>query len=139
MTPAVRMLRRREMLGRDGAGRGRPDVGEKAVVEKHGPRDPGIGAEQHHQAVQARQALFRIVEEAGADLDREGVEAWHIGGLHVDFAMLFLDRHGEDRRHHDSACGEAGEGPFDDRHRFQVERDAGAEFRFREDRHPRHG
>ena len=129
---------RRQVLRRDSAGRRRPNVGQIAVVEKHRLDDSGFRVEQHHQAVQAGQPAFRIIEEAGADLDGEAVEAGHVGGLHVDLAAMRLDRHGEDRRHHDAAFGERAKGVLHDRHRVEIERDALPQLGLRQDRHARH-
>ena len=57
--------------------------------------------------VEARQAELRIVEEAGADLDGEAVDAGHIGGLHVDLAAMLGDVEPQDRRHRHRAWSRA--------------------------------
>jgi hypothetical protein len=88
------------MPGGHGTGCRRADVGEIAVVEQHGLHDSGLGVQQDHEAVEAGQAALGVVEETGADLDREAVQARHIGGLDVDLAVPLRDRHRQDRRHH---------------------------------------
>ncbi len=131
---------RREVAGRDGAGRRRADVGEVAVVEEQRVDEAGLRREQDHQPVEARQAELRVVEEARAHLDREAVEAGDVGRLHVDLAVRLRDRHRQDRRHHDAARGERGEGPLDRVDRLEVEADRLAEIGFRRDQDVmRHG
>jgi len=91
------------MAGGDCPGSRRADIGQVAVVEENRLDDPGLGAEEDHETIEAGQAELGIVEETGADLDREAVEPRHISGLHVDFAMPFGNRHRQDRRHHHAA------------------------------------
>jgi hypothetical protein len=43
------------VVGRDRAGERRPQVGQVAVVEQRGARDPGPRVEQDHQPAEARQ------------------------------------------------------------------------------------
>src|SRR5690606_14496719 len=88
---------------------------------------PGPGREKDHQAVEAGQAELRVVEEAGADLDGEAVEAGDVGGLDVDLAMGVGNGHGQDRRHDDAAFGQGGEGAGDDVDCREVEADDGAQ------------
>ena len=76
------------------------------------------------------QAELRVVEEAGADLDREAVEAGDPGGLDVDLAVHRRERHRQDRRHDDAAGVEGGEGALGDVDGGEVERDGAAEVGF---------
>ena len=99
-TAAILASATRQMPRRDRAGRGGTHVGEIAVVEQQRLDQPGAGAEQHHQPVQARQSEPGIVEEPRADLDGEAVEAGHIGRLHVHLAAMLGDVEAQDRRHH---------------------------------------
>ena len=55
---------------------------------------------------------FGIVEEAGADLDGEAIEARHIGGLHVDLAAMLGNVEPQDRRHGDGLGRQRLEGVF---------------------------
>ena len=119
--------RRRQMPGGDGSRRRRADVGQIAIVEKQGLDESRRRGKQDHQAVEARKAEPRIVEEAGADLDGEAIEAGNIGGFHVDLAMGLGDRHGQDRRHDDFARRQRREGVLDDLQRVEVERDAASQ------------
>jgi hypothetical protein len=86
-TMAARRASAREPPCGDGAGRRGAHGRQVAVVEQHGFGQAGARGQHEHQPVQARQPERRVVEEAGADLDREAVEARQIGGLHVDFAV----------------------------------------------------
>ncbi len=133
---AGRLHRRRcEMACGDRPGRSRAHVGQIAIVEQQRLDQAGPGGEQDHQPVEARQAELRIVEEAGADLDREPLEAGNIGGLDVDLAIGLRDRHRQDRRHHHASRGERGEGPLDDADRVEIEMDDPAQLLLRQHRH----
>ena len=115
------------VAGGDGAGGGGADVGQVAVVEEERLDEAGGGGEEDHQAVEGGQAALGVVEEAGADLDREAVEAGEVRGLDVDLAVDGGQRHREDRRHDDAAGVERGEGALDGVDGGEVERDGAAE------------
>ena len=115
------------VAGGDGAGGGGADVGQVAVVEEEGLDEAGLRAEEDHQAVERGQAALGVVEEAGADLDREAVEAGEEGGLDVDLAVDRRQGHREHRGHDDAAGVEGGEGAFGDVDGGEVERDGAAE------------
>src|SRR3546814_17603653 len=60
-------------------------------------------------------------------LDREAVEAGHIGRLHVDLGVPLGQRHRQHRRHHHAAAGQGPERPLDDTDGLDVERHAVAQ------------
>ena len=126
------------MLGRDRAGGGGAHIGEIAVVEQQRLDKAGASAEQDHQAVEARQPELGIIEEAGADFQREAVEPRHIGGLDVDFAAMFGNVEPQDRRHHHGLGGQRPKGVLDAIDRARVERHDAAEIGFGQDQHPGH-
>src|SRR5579885_1740323 len=132
-------MRRRQMLRRDGARR-RPDIRQIAVVEQHRLDEAGAGAQQHHEAVEARQSALRIVEEAGADLDGEAWDAGDIGGLHIDLAVRLGNVEAQDRRHRHRLGRERVERRLDDGDGVGVDGDAAAKLRLGQDdylSHPR--
>src|SRR3954454_11488522 len=127
------------MLGRDRTGGGGAYIREIAVVEEQRLDQSGLCREQHHHAVDARQAELGVVEEAGADLDGETIDAGHIGGLHIDLAAMLGDVEPENRRHRHGKRGQGAEGVFDAGNSIEIERHEGAQLRGGEDGHPAHG
>ncbi|MNO72057.1 hypothetical protein D3C76_629900 [compost metagenome] len=72
-------LGRRQQPGRDTPGQGCAHAGQPAFVLQQSQRLPGKRAQHQHQAVVARQALGRVVIEAGRELYGEGGAAFYIG------------------------------------------------------------
>ncbi len=133
-------IRRSQMAGGGGSSGGGAHIGEKAIVEQKRFHEPGFRRKQDHQAVEARQADFRIVEETGADLDGEPVETGNIGGFHIHLAMNLRNVHGEDGWHDDVARGERAEGFFHHVDGFEVEPNGLAQIGFGQDKNiMRHG
>ncbi|MEY9586875.1 hypothetical protein ABIA15_005696 [Sinorhizobium fredii] len=126
------------MFGCDCPGRRRPHVGQVAIVDEQRLNQPRAARQQYHHAIGARQADLRIVEEAGADLDREAVEARHIGGLDVDLAAMLGNIEPQDRRHRHRPGGECVEGILDAGNRLAIKRHDAAQLRLGENRHPCH-
>ncbi|MDZ7749934.1 MAG: hypothetical protein U5K43_14920 [Halofilum sp. (in: g-proteobacteria)] len=117
-------------------GRG-AQVGEPAVVQQGRLRATGLGREQRHHARQAGQALLRVVEEPGADLHGEAVEAAHPGHLDVAFGVALGHVHRRHRRHDHLAAVQRRERAGDGVDRARVQPRALAQLRFGEnaDRH----
>ena len=128
------------VAGGDAAGGGGADVGQVAVVEEERLDEAGGGGEEDHQAVERGQAELRVVEEAGADLDREAGEAGEERGLDVDLAVHCRQRHREDGGHDDAAGVERGEGALDGVDGGEVERHGATELGLGDDQDVmRHG
>ena len=139
-TPAVCDGLGGHVAGGDGAGGGGADVGQVAVVEEERLDEAGGGGEEDHQAVERGQAELGVVEEAGADLDREAGEAGEVRGLDVDLAVDCRQRHREDGGHDDAAGVERGEGALDGVDGGEVERHGATELGLGDDQDVmRHG
>ena len=121
-------IRPRQMFRRDRAGGGGADIGEIAIVEQQRLDQPGSCRQQHHHAVDAGQAELRIVEEAGADLDGEAVDARHIGRLHIDLAAMLGNVEPQDRRHRHRQSGQRAESVLDAGDGVEIERHDLAQF-----------
>lgn len=96
------------MVCGDRASRRRAHIGQIAIVQQDRINQPGFRRKQDHQPVQARQAQFRVVEKAGADLDREPVKTRNIGGLYINLTIGVRQCHGEHRRHDHLAARKRG-------------------------------
>ena len=122
-----------QVAGRHCAGGGGAHIGQIPIVEKHRLNQPGAGAEQNHQSVDAGKTQFRVVEKTRADLDGEAVDAGHIGGFNIDLAVKLLDIEPQDRWHDHRLGGQGGKSILDAVDGARVKGNCGAQLVFGND------
>ncbi len=70
------------------------------------PRPGRCGRRTGSSARRLGSPSLGLSKKPGRDLDREAVDAGHIGGLHVDLAIVLAIAMRQDRRHHHLAAGQ---------------------------------